>query len=121
MRTAVLVSMLLVFAATAHAQTTRGSGVKPPVLKNRAEILSAREAIAQRLLKPGDSVMVRVYIYVNEKGETLWPEIKESSGNVHADTAAINLVRKMVWQPAQNTDRGVMLTVPVKFVRRKPS
>ncbi len=121
MRTAVLVSMLLLFAGSAHAQTAKPAAVTSPILKNRAEILSEREHLAQRLLAPGESVLVRVYIYVNEKGETLWPEIKTSSGNVHADTAAINLVRKMKWQPAQNAKRGVMLTVPVKFVRRKPS
>ena len=121
MRIAVLVSLLLVFAGSAHAQTVQRGAIKSPVLKNRAQILSEREALAQRLLAPGESVLVRVYIYVDEKGETHWPEIKTSSGNVDADTAAINLVRKMKWQPAQNADRGVMLTVPVKFVRRKPS
>jgi TonB family protein len=89
-----------------------------PKLKNRTEILAERQRIANRLLRPGDSLLIRVFAYVDEKGVTSQPEVKTPSGHAKADTAAMLLVRKMQWHPAQNVKRGVMISVPVVFVRK---
>ena len=105
------------FTATATAQTP--TRIKPPILKNRAEILAERQRLANRLLEPGDSLLIRVYAFVDERGVTSQPDVKTTSGNARADTAAMLLVRKMVWQPAQNARRGVMVTIPVVLVRKK--
>lgn len=112
----IALGFLLLTASTAAAQTP--TRIKPPVLKNRAEMISVRNRVAEQMLKRGDSVMVRVTIYVDEKGRTRHPEVKVTSGNAKADTAAMLLTMKMQWEPAQNTRRGVMLTVPVMFVRK---
>ena len=80
--------------------------------------MADRQHIANRLLKRGDSLLIKVYAFVDEKGATRHPEIKTTSGNAKADSAAMVLVRKMVWQPAQNAKRGVMVTIPVVLVRK---
>ena len=112
----ILVVLMLLGASTAAAQTP--TGIKGPVLKNREAVVAERERIAQRLLKRGDSLLVKVFAYVDEQGVTRMPEVKTSSGNPQADTAAMQLVLKMQWQPAQNVRRGVMMTIPVKLVRK---
>ena len=121
MRLALLWLLLMVAPAAANAQQPQA--VRPvvtaPVLINRTEILQERERIARQLLRPGDSLMIKVYAWVDEKGVTRAPEIKTPSGNQKADSAAIDLVLKMRWQPAKNAKRGVMVTVPVKLVRKK--
>jgi hypothetical protein len=114
----ILFALLFLGVSTASAQIPRGNAVIAPKLKNRDYIIGERERIAQRILKPGDSLMIKVYAYVNERGETQMPEVKQSSGNVQADTAAMILVRRMQWQPAQNVRRGVMMTIPVMLVRK---
>ena len=108
--------LVLVSATTVAAQVPQR--IKPPVLKNRTDIIAERQRIANRLLRRGDSVLIKVYAYVDEKGVTRHPEIKTPSGNAKADSAAMMLVRKMVWHPAQNVRRGVMLTIPVVLVRK---
>ena len=117
MRTFIVLALLLCTNSIAAAQIP--NRIKPPVLKNRAEIMAERQRIANRLLDPGDSLLIKVYAYVDEHGVTRQPDIKEPSGNARADTAAMILVRRMVWQPAQNVKRGVMVTVPVVLVRKK--
>ncbi len=119
MRIEIVCALLLFGVSTATAQIPRRTIVKPPVLKNRSEIIAERQRVANRLLQRGDSVLVKVFAYVDERGVTRQPDVKTSSGNAKADTAAMILVRKMLWQPAQNTRRGVMLTIPVVFVRKK--
>jgi hypothetical protein len=111
-----LLFFLLSSSAIAQAQTPRM--VKAPVLKNRAEIVAERERIAQRLLKRGDSLLIRVAVYVDEFGNTHQPEVKQPSSNPRADTAAMLLTKKMKWIPAQNARRGVMMTIPVKLVKK---
>ena len=110
-------ALLLITTATATAQTP--TRIKPPILKNRAEIVAERQRLANRLLEPGDSLLIRLYAFVDERGVTSQPDVKTTSGNARADTAAMLLVRKMVWQPAQNARRGVMVTIPVVLVRKK--
>jgi hypothetical protein len=117
-----LVALLLV-GGMAHAQIPErkrivSPRVTSPILKNRTEILAERQRIANRLLQPGDSLLIRVFAYVDEHGVTRQPEIKTPSGNPKADTAAMLLVRKMQWQPALNAPRGVMMKIPVKLVRK---
>jgi hypothetical protein len=111
-------AVLLVIASVTTAAAQVPQRVRPPVLKNRNDIVAERQRIANRVLKRGDSLIIKVYAYVDEKGVTRHPEIKTSSGNAKADSAAMMLVRKMVWQPAQNAKRGVMLTIPVMLMRK---
>lgn len=120
MRSVFLFLLLMLSASAADAQIPqrRPTVVHSPILKNRAEMLAERQRIAQRLLKRGDSLLIKVYAYVDEKGVTRQPEIKTPSGNLKADSAAMHLVRKMRWQPAQNAKRGVMITIPVLLVRK---
>ena len=111
-----LAMLLVVMAAPLHAQQPKR--VTPPVLRNRTEILAERARIAQRVLKQGDSLYIRVYARIDENGTVRWPEIKSPSRNAKADSAAIALVRKMVFAPARNAPRGVLMTIPVVLVRR---
>jgi hypothetical protein len=112
------IAMLLVSASTAAAQVPQRTKIKAPVLKNREEMLSERQRIANRLLKRGDSLLIKVTVYVDENGVTRQPEVKTPSRILQADTAAMILAKKMRWQPAQNTRRGVMMTIPVMLVRK---
>lgn len=114
----ILIGLLLVTASTAAAQVPKRSIVRAPVLQNRDSVMAERQRLANRLLKRGDSLLIRVTAYVDEKGRTHQPEVKVPSGNPKADTAAMILVKKMQWQPAQNARRGVMIQIPVKFVRK---
>jgi hypothetical protein len=116
MRLVFALLLLIASATTAAAQAPQR--VRPPVLKNRSDIMAERQRIANRVLKRGDSLLIKVYAFVDEKGATRHPEMKTSSGNAKADSAAMMLVRKMVWQPAQNARRGVMVTIPVVLVRK---
>ena len=116
MRLVIALFVIISAATTAAGQVPQR--IKAPVLKNRTDIVAERQRIANRLLKRGDSLVIKVYAYVDEKGATRHPEIKTPSGNAKADSAAMVLVRKMVWQPAQNARRGVMVTVPVVLVRK---
>lgn len=118
MRIVLVIALLLGCSLPAIAQIPQRATIKPPVLKNRTEIMAERQRLARRVLEPGDSLLIRVYVYVDEQGVTRYPEIKTPSGNAKADSAAMALIRKMVWHPAQNTKRGVMLTIPVMFVRK---
>jgi len=118
MRLLLVAALLLVSAASAAAQIPQRPNITAPVLKNRSEIIAERQRMAERYLQRGDSLLIRVFTYVDEKGFTHQPEVKTTSGNAKADTAAMLLVSKMVFQPAKNAKRGVLLTVPVKFVRR---
>ena len=111
-------ALLLLIAIPAGAQTPRRKIVTSPILKNRTEILAQRQRIANRLLQRGDSLMIRVFAYVDEHGVTRQPEVKTPSGNPQADTAAMLLVLKWRWQPAANAPRGVMMKIPVKLVRK---
>jgi hypothetical protein len=109
---------VLMFFCVSTAAAQAPNRIKPPVLKNREAIIAERERIAQKLLQPGDSLLIKVFAYVDENGVTKMPEVKTSSGNAKADTAAMQLVSRMQWQPAQNVRRGVMMTIPVKLVRK---
>jgi TonB family protein len=111
-----ILALLLLAASSAVAQTP--TRIKPPVLKNRAEMIAVRERVAQQILARGDSVLVRVTIYVDEKGRTRQPEVRVSSGNPKADTAAMLLTMKMQWEPVRYGRRGVMVQIPVKLVRK---
>ena len=108
----------LLSAGPLAAQQPRNRAVAPKLI-NRQEIIAERERIAKTLLKPGDSLLIKVYAYVDEKGVTRQPEIKEPSANAAADTAAMLLVKQMRWIPSKNTGRGAMVTIPVKLVRKK--
>jgi TonB family protein len=119
MRLEIVFALLLVGASTAFGQTPPRKFVTAPVLQNRAEIMAERQRIADRLLERGDSLMIKVFAFVDEKGTTRQPEVKTPSGNARADTAAMLLVRRMKWQPAKNAARGVMVTIPVMLVRKK--
>ena len=111
-------ALLLIIACATTTAAQVPQRVRPPVLKNRTDIIAERQRIANRVLERGDSLLIRIYAWVDEKGVTRHPEIKTASGNARADSAAMMLVRKMVWQPAQNAKRGVMLTIPVVLVRK---
>lgn len=94
--------------------------MRAPRLVNREAILEEREAISERLLAQGDSLLIKVHIYVDEQGIPRQPEIKQEIADRRIHDAAIALVRKMRFQPATEDGRPtpVMLTIPVKLVRR---
>lgn len=95
-------------------------GVTAPRLANRQEILAQRTEIANRLLAPGDSILIPVYIYVDPQGLPHQPEIKQDVLDPRVGEAVIALVRNMRFTPAMKDGQPttVMLTVPVKLVRR---
>ena len=118
MTRSIIFGLILLCVGNAKAQTPQRVQFIAPVLKNRAEIIAERTRIAHTLLKRGDSLLIKVYAFVDERGVTSQPEVKTPSGNPKADTAAMKLVKQMKWQPAQNARRGVMITIPVKLVRK---
>ena len=120
--------MLLIAVAACKSQAQEADergmyvakGVKPPRLANREEILKQRELLSQQLLRPGDSVMIKVYIAVNEQGLPERPEIKPEIEDKRLHDAAIQLVTSMRFQPAmeKGKPKKVLLTVPVMLVRK---
>ena len=112
-----LLPLLLIVSSNAAAQS-RASGIKPPQLQNRTDILAEKHRLAQRVLKRGDSLYIRVFTYIDRHGVPRMPEIKTPSGNAQADSAALRLVRKMVFSAGANNQKGVLMTIPVVFVRK---
>lgn len=112
--------LLLLLAACNKEESRVAEGVRSPTLANREEILAQRQRLAEELLQPGDSLIVPVYIYVDSTGLPKQPEIKMEPLEPRIHNAAIELVRNMRFHPATKDGKPttVMLTVPVKLVRR---
>lgn len=112
--------LLLMCAACNQKGSHVAEGVRAPTLANREEILAQRQRLADAVLKPGDSIIVPVYIYVDSTGLPKQPEIKMVPLDPRIHNAAMELVRNMRFHPATRDGKPttVMLTVPVKLVRR---
>lgn len=112
--------LLLLAAACTKEDSRVAEGVRSPTLANREEILAQRQRLADQVLQPGDSIIVPVYIYVDPTGLPKQPEIKMEPLDPRVHDAALELVRNMRFHPATKDGKPttVMLTVPVKLVRR---
>jgi hypothetical protein len=115
MKQLVLLALVLLMPGLASAQNVE---VRAPRLTNRQEILRERNALGQRLLAPGDSMVVRVFALIDEKGLARDLEIKDEYPE-HVKAAVLALVRKMQFTPGQaaGKPKAVLLTIPVKLVR----
>jgi hypothetical protein len=89
---------------------------KPPTLQNREAFIAERDALGARLLPPGDSVTIRVFVFIDENGRVHQPEVRQELDARLID-AAIALVRKMHFNPAiaDGKPTGVLLTIPVRL------
>ena len=116
MKYGALLALLLSIPALASAQNKVDT--RAPRLNNRQEILRERDALARRLLAPGDSVVVRVFALIDEKGQPRDVDTKDEYEE-RVREAAVGLVRKMRFTPAQlgGKPKTVLLTIPVKLVR----
>lgn len=116
MKYAALLALILLIAGRAGAQDKVET--RAPRLNNRQEILRERAALAQRVLAPGDSVIVRVFALIDEEGMARQLEIKDEFEE-HVKDGALELVQKMRFTPAQQAGKPktVLLTIPVKLVR----
>lgn len=89
-----------------------------PTLKNRAEV----EQLLVRMYPPmlrdlNMGGVVMMWILVDERGQVRTSRVKDSSGLPPLDSAAIKVVSRMVFTPAQNRDVRVPVWValPVNF------
>lgn len=116
MKYGALLALLLLLPAAASAQNKVET--RAPRLNNRQEILEERDALARRLLAPGDSLVVRVYALIDERGQPHDVDIKDEYEE-HVKFAVLALVQKMRFTPAQSAGKPktVLLTIPVKLVR----
>jgi TonB family protein len=114
-----MVCVLLTFACNKPDDGRVATDIKAPTLRNREQILREREKIGARLLTPGESLTVRVYLYVDKQGMPRQIEVKQELPDFRLRDSAIALVERMRFNPA--TEKGqpkdVMLTVPVRFKR----
>ena len=94
--------------------------VRAPVLSNREEVLAYRDEAARTLLQPGDSITVYVFARIDENGVAHQTEVKEDIADQRVVGAAISVVQKMKFTPAQSDGqpKSVLLTIPVRFVHR---
>jgi len=90
----------------------------PPVLGNREEITQVlQDAYPTDLRDAGIGGRVELWIYIDEQGEVVNPQVKTPSGHPALDKAAIGVVRRMEFTPARNRDqaRGVWISQWVTF------
>lgn len=99
-------------AAETTATTT------PPVLQNREQIVTERARLSERLVGPGDTLTVNVFVVIDSTGAVSQPEIKQELPDSITE-AAYWLVGRMHFAPAQADGRPktVLLTIPVRFAR----
>ena len=72
------------------------------------------------LLPPGDSLTVYVFARIDAQGIAHQAEVKQEIADERIKGAAISVVQKMQFTPAQADGQAtsVLLTIPVKFVHR---
>jgi hypothetical protein len=92
--------------------------VKPPTLNNRDEVIEYRDAAARALLPAGDSLTVDVYARIDGEGVPHQPEVKQQLEDQRLVGAAISVVQKMQFTPAQVDGQAtsVLIKIPVRFV-----
>ncbi|MGQ0562907.1 MAG: energy transducer TonB [Gemmatimonadota bacterium] len=113
-----LVLVLLIAAVCDRSAEPPGRRIgKAPTLQNREAILRERQELANRLLAPGDSITINVYLLVDKQGLPHQPEVKQQL-DARLANAAMALVLRMRFNPAtiDGTPQDVLLTVPVRFI-----
>ena len=112
----IILSVVLLATVACSRGTEERQPPKPPTLQNREAIITERDALGARLLAPGDSVTIRVFVFIDEQGRVSQPEVKQQVDQRLID-AAVALVRKMHFNPAiaDGKPTGVLLTIPVRL------
>jgi hypothetical protein len=112
----IILPVLLVTAVACNRTEEKQRSAKPPTLQNREAFIAERDALGARLLAPGDSVTIRVFVFIDATGRVSQPEVKQQLDQRVID-AAIALVRKMHFNPAiaDGKPTGVLLTIPVRL------
>lgn len=119
------VALLLAAASTRPAAAQgiiRSGSVTPPVLQNREAIIKERDRLSIRLVGKHDTVTVRVFVLVDNRGNIFQPEVKDPVKDARLARAAIALVTNMRFKPAMQNGqpRAVLYTIPVRFARPQP-
>lgn len=114
--------VLFVFAllcCTASAFAQKPAVVQPPRLINRAAIVAEQTKMAAKLVKPGDTIVVKAFVRIDEKGRVRAPEIKQTFKDPRVAKYAAALVGAMQFKPATQNGKpkSVLLTIPVRFAR----
>jgi TonB family protein len=107
----------------APSDTLRDAAVTPPKLINRDEVVAALEKeYAPELRTPENSGQAYVWALVDRAGNVRDARLRQTSGNVRIDQAAIRVVCVMKYSPALKGGAPVplWLNVPVSFRTQAP-
>ena len=89
-----------------------------PSLRNRSEVARGMQRFYPPLLRDaGVGGTVVLWFFINEQGEVVRTQLKQSSGHQQLDEAATRVAELMEFTPAQNRDRTVpvWIELPVTF------
>jgi TonB family protein len=90
---------------------------EPPVVLNEAEVARAIEAYFPPLLRDaGVGGAVRLWFYVNDRGELVHVRVAKGSGHQALDDAALKVAELIRFTPAKNRDRAVAVWVDMPIV-----
>lgn len=92
-----------------------------PTLLNRSQVSrSLVQNYPPNLRAAGVGGRIMVWVHLNESGEVIRSQVKESSGNVELDRAALVVARIMRFKPARDRDgpREVWIALPIVFQSR---
>jgi protein TonB len=91
----------------------------PPVLTNAPDMARMLKTVyPEQLREDGVGGTVGLWVFVDETGEVGEAEVRESSGYVELDEAALRLVGSMEFTPAQDSEgmaRAVWISQPIQF------
>jgi protein TonB len=91
----------------------------PPVLTNASDMARMLKTVyPEQLREDGVGGTVGLWVFVDETGEVGEAEVRESSGYVELDEAALRLVGSMEFSPAQDSEgnaRAVWISQPIQF------
>lgn len=109
----------------AEAPSDSGPGLNPytakPTLINRSQVSRAlARNYPPNLRAAGIGGRVMVFVLVDERGAVTRTQVRESSGNVQLDAAALAVARVMRFKPARDRDgaREVWIAMPIVFQSR---
>lgn len=90
-----------------------------PALKNRGAVASALENDYPPLLRDaGIGGTVLVWFLIDEQGNVIKAQLKQTSGHSSLDQAALMIAKIMKFSPALNRDRKVKVWVALPIVFR---
>ncbi len=88
-----------------------------PELRNRGEVSAAiLKTYPPLLLEAGIGGTVLLYVWIDERGNTVDAEVIQTSGQKDLDQAAIHVVDIMRFSPARNRDRAVKVIVALPVI-----